>query len=55
MKKEKTATHEKTERNAAYIRKLNRGLEQVRNGLGVVKTMDELKKMGDESSRNSRI
>ena len=38
---------EKAERNAAYLRKLDRGLAQVREGYGVVKTMDELEAMAD--------
>ena len=33
---------EKAERNAAYLGKLERGLEQVRAGFGIVKTMEEL-------------
>lgn len=36
---------EKAERNAAYLGKLERGLAQVRAGLGVVKTMEELEAM----------
>ena len=35
---------EKAERNAAYLGKLE-SLEQVRAGLGIVKTMDELEAM----------
>ena len=38
---------EKAERNAAYLGKLERGLEQVRAGLGIVKTMEELEAMAD--------
>lgn len=36
---------EKAERNAAYIRKLERGIAQVRAGHGIVKTMEELESM----------
>ena len=36
---------EKAERNAAYLGKLERGLEQVHAGLGIVKTMEELEAM----------
>ena len=36
---------EKAERNAAYLGKLERGLEQVRAGFGIVKTMEELEAM----------
>ena len=36
---------EKAERNAAYLGKLERGLEQVRAGFGIVKTMEELRAM----------
>ena len=39
---------EKAERNAAYLRKLERGLAQVRAGQGIVKTMDELEAMEDD-------
>lgn len=39
---------EKAERNAAYLSKLERGLNQVRAGLGVVKTMEELEAMEDD-------
>lgn len=35
----------KAERNAAYLRKLERGLAQVQAGHGIVKTMEELKVM----------
>ena len=42
---------EKAERNAAYLGKLERGLEQVRAGFGIVKTMEELEAMaGDGTS-----
>lgn len=40
---------EKAERNAAYLGKLNRGLEQVRAGFGIVKTMDELEAMATDA------
>ena len=33
---------EKAERNAAYIKKLERGIFQVQAGQGIVKTMEEL-------------
>ena len=36
---------EKAERNAAYLAKLERGMEQIRSGLGIVKTMEELEAM----------
>lgn len=36
---------EKAERNAAYLSKLNRGLEQVHAGRGITKTMAELEAM----------
>lgn len=36
---------EKAERNAAYLGKLERGLSQVRAGLGIVKTLEELEAM----------
>lgn len=39
---------EKAERNAAYLSKLERGLSQVRAGLGIVKTMEELEAMEDD-------
>lgn len=39
---------EKAERNAAYLSKLERGLSQVRAGLGVVKTMEELEAMEED-------
>ena len=36
---------EKTERNSVYLRKLDRGLTQVRAGHGVVKSMTKLEAM----------
>ena len=36
---------EKTERNAAFLEKLERGLAQIRAGQGIVKTMEELEAM----------
>lgn len=39
---------EKAERNAVYLGKLERGLEQVHAGLGIVKTMEELEAMGGD-------
>ena len=35
----------RAERNAAYLRKLERGLAQVHAGAGITKTMEELKAM----------
>ena len=39
---------EKAERNAAYLRKLERGIIQVRAGHGIVKTMEELEAMEED-------
>ena len=39
---------EKAERNAAYLEKLARGLDQVRAGHGIAKTMAALEKMAEE-------
>jgi len=39
---------EKAERNAAYLRKLDRGLSQVRAGRGITKTMEELEAMAED-------
>lgn len=39
---------EKAERNAAYLRKLERGIAQVRAGQGIVKTMEELEAIADD-------
>lgn len=39
---------EKAERNAAYLRKLERGLAQVHAGQGIVKTMEELEAMEED-------
>ncbi len=39
---------EKAERNAAYLRKLERGLAQVYAGQGIVKTMEELEAMEED-------
>jgi antitoxin YefM len=39
---------EKAERNAAYLSKLERGLDQVRAGYGIVKTIDELEAMAED-------
>lgn len=36
---------EKAERNAVYLKKMERGLVQVRAGQGIVKTMEELEAM----------
>ena len=39
---------EKAERNAAYLKKLERGIAQVQAGQGIVKTMDELMAMEED-------
>jgi len=39
---------EKAERNAVYLGKLERGLTQVRDGQGIVKTMEELEALADD-------
>ncbi len=39
---------EKAERNAAFLRKLDRGLDQVRAGQGIVKSFDELEAMEED-------
>ncbi len=39
---------EKAERNAEYLRKLDRGLAQVHAGQGIVKTMEELEAMAED-------
>ena len=41
---------EKAERNAAYLGKLERGLEQVHAGLGIIKTMEELEAMAGDGA-----
>ncbi len=41
---------EKAERNAAYLEKLERGLEQVHAGFGVMKTMEELEAMAGDGA-----
>lgn len=43
------AIMDKNERNAEYLRKLERGIEQVREGSVIVKTMDELEAMANET------
>lgn len=40
---------EKAERNAAYLNKLERGLEQVHAGFGIVKTMEDLEAMAEDT------
>ena len=40
---------EKAERNAAYLEKLERGLDQIHAGYGIVKTMDELEAMAEDA------
>lgn len=39
---------EKAERNAEYLRKLDRGLAQVHAGQGIVRTMEELEAMAED-------
>lgn len=39
---------EKAERNAEYLKKLDRGLAQVHAGQGIVKTMAELEAMAED-------
>lgn len=39
---------EKAERNAEYLRKLDRGLAQVHTGQGIVRTMEELEAMAED-------
>ena len=39
---------EKAERNAVYLKKLERGLAQVHAGHGIVKTMEELEAMEED-------
>ena len=39
---------EKAERNSMYLRKLDRGLAQVRAGHGIVKSMAELEAMAQD-------
>lgn len=39
---------EKAERNAEYLRKLDRGLAQVHAGQGIVKTLEELEAMAED-------
>ena len=46
---------EKAERNAAYLGKLERGLEQVRAGFGIVKTMEELEAMAGDGTLPFRL
>ena len=41
---------EKAERNAAYLNKLERGLEQIHAGLGITKTMEELEAMAEDGT-----
>ena len=40
---------EKSERNAAYLEKLERGLDQIHAGYGIVKTMEELEAMAEDA------
>lgn len=40
---------EKAERNAAYLNKLERGLEQVQAGYGISKTLDALEALADNA------
>lgn len=39
---------EKAERNSEYLRKLDRGIAQVRAGQGIVKTMEELEALAED-------
>lgn len=41
---------EKAERNAAYLKKLERGIAQIRVGQGIVKTMEELEAMVEDGT-----
>lgn len=41
---------EKAKRNAVYLSKMERGLEQVRAGHGITKTMDELEAMAGDGT-----
>lgn len=45
VSEERYSEMEKAERNSMYLRKLDRGLAQVRAGHGVVKSMTELEAM----------
>ena len=45
ISEERYGEMEKAERNSVYLRKLDRGLTQVRAGHGVVKSMTELEAM----------
>ena len=45
FRSERYGEKEKAERNSVYLRKLDRGLTQVRAGHGVVKSMTELEAM----------
>ena len=47
-KDRKDAVKEKDEGNAAFLRKLERGLAEVRAGQGIVKTLDELEEMAGD-------
>ena len=40
---------EKAERNAAYLEKVERGLDQIHAGFGIVKTMEELEAMAEDA------
>ncbi len=40
---------EKAERNAAYLKKLERGVDQIRAGQGIVKTLEELEAMEEDA------
>lgn len=41
---------EKAARNAVYLSKLERGLEQIRSGFGITKTLDELEAMASDAT-----
>lgn len=39
---------EKAERNAAYLSKPERGLDQIHAGLGITKTLEDLEAMAED-------
>ena len=45
---------ETAERNSAYLKKLEQGLEQVRAGYGITKTIEELEAMAHNITFSSR-
>ena len=48
ISEERYSELEKAERNALYLRKLDRGLAQVHAGYGIVKSMAELEAMAQD-------